>query len=513
MSKDEPGRLFSKVTKFVRNPLKDWSALDAQESLMPADGYSREMLKEMIERRQRNDFIRRREFEMLRKLRQKEVAAGVDATYSPSSFNLSNPGPSEGWALTLKKIDEIEEQMSQQWWKNRALSAHVPVTAEVISAQRARAYADTLPGVAIPPFTAASVLLPVDSVIDEAAICFARNDDAGSEAVLLQTIASGGPGADHDDSWRALFDLYRATGEIEKFERMHLLYEQRFGRRGPQWISFRLLARDALASRSPPAIRQVAAPWPGNGWICSSHLTREGLGEMMKVLGVAGPVWELDWHALSSIDPAAVAPLKALFVHWGSTGVQLRFAGEAALLSALAAVTLTNDRSTEVVWWELHMAVLRAMHEADNFELVALNYCLTYEVSPPPWEDPYCSYASFDSHSVGPSSLTLFSDIVGSGGSISREFKHAMLTGDLSGTSFTALDRLDADLAASGELVISCAGLVRMDFMAIEKLLGWVKVREARGECIEFIRVHRLIAAFFKVAGIAELARISVYND
>src|SRR4051794_25793776 len=93
MAKEESGRLFSKVAKFVRNPLKDWSELDAQDSSDPAAreaGYSREALKQMIERRQRNDFVRRREFDMLRKLRQREAAGGRDPAATPSSFNVSS---------------------------------------------------------------------------------------------------------------------------------------------------------------------------------------------------------------------------------------------------------------------------------------------------------------------------------------------------------------------------------------------------------------------------------------
>ena len=62
MPKEESGRLFSKVAKFVRNPLKDWSELDApsstSDSSLPEQTYSREMLKEMIERRQRNEIGR-----------------------------------------------------------------------------------------------------------------------------------------------------------------------------------------------------------------------------------------------------------------------------------------------------------------------------------------------------------------------------------------------------------------------------------------------------------------------
>src|SRR6478735_8193762 len=96
MPKEESGRLFSKVAKFVRNPLKDWSELDAPASASTSDSslpaqqtYSREMLKEMIERRQRNDFVRRREFDMLRKLRQRE-AAGARDPGQPSSLNISS---------------------------------------------------------------------------------------------------------------------------------------------------------------------------------------------------------------------------------------------------------------------------------------------------------------------------------------------------------------------------------------------------------------------------------------
>ncbi|HSV61188.1 MAG TPA: hypothetical protein VLJ19_20040, partial [Variovorax sp.] len=130
MGKEDTGRLLSKVAKFVRNPLKDWSELDPQESVPADNGYSREMLKEMIERRQRNDFVRRREFDMLRKLRQREAAGGApEGAAAISSFNMSTSGKSEGRALTLKKIDEIEEQMSQQWWKGRGPNGEAPPAA------------------------------------------------------------------------------------------------------------------------------------------------------------------------------------------------------------------------------------------------------------------------------------------------------------------------------------------------------------------------------------------------
>ena len=548
MARDESHHLFSKVANFVRHPLRDWSALNAQESVAPVDAYSRDMLKAMIERRQRNDFVRRREFGMLRKLRQREAAGVGDSTSLASSFSMSSSGRSAGRALTLKKIDEIEEQMSQQWWKGKVSRARpvdtqnatdFHVNTDMMTTLRARAYADTVlsgaPPTAIdgsmlslfgPAETAPATLaaavgtsaprLLVDASIEEAAICFARGDDAGSETVLLQTILPGSPGADHEDCWHALFDLYRATGDVEKFERVRLRYVQRFGRLGPSWVSLRLLAREALlVAARPSAAAPAALPLPGNGWTCSAHLTREGLGELMRVLGAAGPVWVLDWRALTSIDATAVAPLKTLFVHWSSTAVQLRFSGGATLLAVLAAATPTGDRATAVVWWELRMSVLRAMHDPDNFEFVALNYCLTYEVSPPPWEDPHCNFMSLESSSseagtdaAGLPRVPSHHDPIG----ITRlqpASGQAVLAGHLKGGVLGVWSRLDADLAGAGTSVISCAALLRIDFSAAGELLDWVVARDAQGGRVEFIHVHRLVAAFFKVMGIADHASVS----
>ena len=548
MARDESRHLFSKVAKFVRHPLRDWSALHVQESGAPVDAYSRDMLKAMIEQRQRNDFVRRREFGMLRKLRQREAAGGSDATSLTSSFNMSSSGRSEGRALTLKKIDEIEEQMSQQWWKSKTPRASpidtqditdFHVNTDMMTTLRARAYADTVltgapptaidgsmlssfgPAETVPATLATAGGTPAsrllfDASIEEAAICFARGDDAGSETVLLQTILPGSPGADHEDCWHALFDLYRATGDVEKFERVRLRYVQRFGRLGPSWVSLRLLAREALlVAARPRAVAPPALSLPCDGWTCSAHLTREGLGELMRVLGAAGPVWVLDWRALISIDATAIAPLKTLFVHWSSTAVQLRFSGGATLLAVLAAATPTSDRATAVVWWELRMSVLRAMHDPDSFEFVALNYCLTYEVSPSPWEDPHCNFMSLESSPPGPDTDVSCMPRASSHHDpiyttpLRSTSGQAVLAGHLKGGVPTVWSRLDADLAGARTSVISCAALLRIDFSAAGELLDWVVARDAQGGRVEFIHVHRLVAAFFKVMGIADHAPVS----
>ena len=88
MSKDETGNggLFSKVVKFVRNPATNWADLDQKEADREST-YTKQALKEMIERKRRNDFVRKREFDMLRKMRRREAMSGT-----PGSMHTRSPG-------------------------------------------------------------------------------------------------------------------------------------------------------------------------------------------------------------------------------------------------------------------------------------------------------------------------------------------------------------------------------------------------------------------------------------
>jgi ABC-type transporter Mla MlaB component len=558
MAKEESGRLFSKVAKFVRNPLKDWSELDApaaSDSSLPDQTYSREMLKEMIERRQRNDFVRRREFDMLRKLRQREAAAhAFDGTVTPSSFNVnSSSGKQEGRALTLKKIDEIEEQMSQQWWKGRGPNGEALATpppdagAETLppvlddeasqpsTAPMAHAPSevpaeapDAAPAASVPPVNAplTSSHLAHDGALEEAVIRFAHGDDTGAEAILLQALASEsappgesehGPAAERDDDrWRALFDLYRATGDAAKFAAARMRYAQRMRRMGPDWVSLEELARSVKAvTASEDAAGAAADADVRADWASPQRLARDGLVALTRALSKAGSVWTLDWRGLGGIELEAAAPLRVLFNHWSDSPVQLRFLGSAQLLAVLAEASPNNDRGTDDVWWQLHMAALRLMHLPDDFELVALNYCITYEVSPPSWQDPRGECTALAAPAVNRhSSVWSLLSVGGDSESFpSTDSSFAALAGDLRGESLSNWQRLDHDLRHTTAPIISCAALLRMDLAAAGTLLSWVRARDANGERVQFVDAHRLIAALFNLVGIADHATVAVRKN
>jgi ABC-type transporter Mla MlaB component len=195
----------------------------------------------------------------------------------------------------------------------------------------------------------------------------------------------------------------------------------------------------------------------------------------------------------------------------------------------LREATPSCDRGANPGWWKLRMEVLRVMHRPDEFELVALDYCVTYEVSPPSWDSARCEYKAMQADGsyatrntiVGDafrdsvvSSLMTYGDsqLPGMSSQLSS-VATVELSGQILGDGKEALELLDAKLADADIMIISCARLMRIDFTAAGTLLNWVTAREAEGRQVQFSDVHRLVASFFNVIGISEHARITIRNE
>ena len=331
MAKDDTTNgILSKMVKFVRNPTTNWADLDSRDTDRESS-YSKQALKEMIERKRRNDFVRKREFDMLRKIRQRDARAGQDPAARPSFFQSSMPSKPDDRAMTLKKIDEIEAQMSMQWWKTKhgAPSSIVPSSSFANSDVPSDSTAETQAPAAQPVVPAspaeaaffktepdqlqpspgqqattekpaptthsnsaahaqaakphgpgglgglaasyeggtsgfsASKLFAVDveevqhdPELEEAAIRFANGDETGAEAALRDALSPQGNRGNDEDTWLALFDLYRAGGRQDGFDSAAIDFASRFDRSAPMWFSM----PEQVAKLATPSGDANAAP-------------------------------------------------------------------------------------------------------------------------------------------------------------------------------------------------------------------------------------------------------------
>ncbi len=614
MSKDDSnGGFLSKVVKFVRHPTTSWADLDTRQADRESE-YSKAALKEMIERKRRNDFVRKREFDMLRKIRSREGTSPEGPGMRPSFFQSSLPSKPDDRAETLKKIDEIEAQMSMQWWKTKGpdslvstgsslnTGAHstggtplknkedVPVAGaapDAVARQRKAQYDETEPAplpvaanamaslaankaldtrnpavnardiVEFGKTTPASpsrtgLMAPTqpselsssnsrgggfsashfysldvqeivqDPDVEEAAIRFANGDDAGAEQGLMEVLGEGGSKVDQIDDWLALFDLYRATGQLAPFESRAVDFANRFNRSAPQWYDMPDTVSSMTGKTFTPTTTNNRAVW-----VSEAELDAHAVGTLQNVLLRAKQPWVLDWTPMESMDLKAARALLGIFTLWGDQDVELRFLGSAVFRDLLKHFTPSGRRDVEQLWWELRMAVLRVMNRPDEFELTALDFCVTYEVSPPGWERPRCHVTSIAADRPEDAGQSVLSEAVLEsvpsaypGESVlegqQSEFNQlglVELSGEIRGDPQATLDMLERRLMGADVLIISCRNLIRVDFSAAGTLLNWVSQHHAERRLVQFVDAHRLVSAFFHVIGITEYAKVVVRND
>ena len=86
------------------------------------------------------------------------------------------------------------------------------------------------------------------------------------------------------------------------------------------------------------------------------------------------------------------------------------------------------------------------------------------------------------------------------------------LSGQLIGDVNPTLAKLDAELGNATRVQVSCARLIRVDFLAAGDLLNWVLSKGKEQRTVHFVDAHRLVALFFGAMGITEHAPVQVRN-
>jgi hypothetical protein len=579
MSK-ETGGFFRKVVRFVANPTTEWSSLDTQESDVVESEYAKSEIKAMIERKRRNDFVRKREFDMLRKIRREGLSGdAAQALNSPSNLDLdsrpqTNGAPSD---IAVKaKIDAIEQQMVGSG--NSRSAARPPVQVPTLPLDFGLPDAETAsastqvgslssssapgmaPGEAAPAakgsvaqgtasgasagMLAASGFVPQqdfhvaemvhDPELDEAVIAFANADFDQCERCLLDLIQNGGTRADHTETWMALFDFYRALDLPHQFDNLALTFAQKFGLSAPQWYSLpdkvaRFLAQqkpaaqakspDDTADASPGAAESPAASIePAHGWIAPEEVDGETVSQLRtEILQLPRP-WVMDWGKVKNVTAEGAGHLGQLIRQWAKESIELHWIGTENLIDVLSDLAPTGSRSVDPAYWMLHLDVLRMCNNPIQFDEVAIDYCVTYEQSPPSWEPTACK-VRLSSDGVSPQTrpLTHVSKVVTS--FVESQFNNEVefvqvaalnLSGQLVGDISDTLTQLDSQLGASVSLEVDCQHLLRVDFIAAGDLLNWVLARRGENRIVIFNNPHRLIALFFGAMGINEHAHVKL---
>jgi len=356
-----------------------------------------------------------------------------------------------------------------------------------------------------------------DPELDEAVIAFANAEFQQTEQLLARLTGAGGARAQHAETWLVLFDLYRATGQQQRFESLALEYAHRFGWSAPQWYSLPKLVAEAIADE--PLVPAPTAARAGEiGWVCPELLDIDAVARLRSQTLQLPLPWVFEFGRLKRIDAEAAMQLSTLLRLWSGQAIEMRWIGGERLLQLLAESAPTGVRDADPVFWLTRLDALRLANRADQFDEAAIDYCVTYEVSPPSWEPARCKvYISGSTLSTLAPPMSVVSEvstgflesaIADEAGGV--EVAHVELSGQLMGDIGPTLGKLTGQLGSATVVQVSCARLIRVDFIAAGDLLNWVLARGAENRSVQFTDAHRLVALFFGAMGIDEHARVQV---
>jgi len=337
--------------------------------------------------------------------------------------------------------------------------------------------------------------------LEEAAILFANAQPQAAAATLRAALNSGMLGERTRQGWLMLLDVLQAMGERAQFDAVAIDYASRFEQSPPAW-------QEAAAEQSAP--RPVVVPASVRfGARLDEACVRQV--EQIRRAAASGKPVTIDLSSVAEFDHDGAMLLCGLLDQFAASGGELVVQGAARLHEVARAAIEAGRRDPADGGWKLALAALRLLGEKDAFDDLSIDYCVTYEVSPPSWEPmpPNVRVPSPGAETstrvraAAPAGNTtrLRTAMIGEGGAFT-------LRGEIAGRMAGELAALRAYASDRSDLVVDCRTLRRLDFVAAGELLNEVVLLVGQGHSVLFAQPSAIVEALFVVMGIHEVADI-----
>ncbi len=210
----------------------------------------------------------------------------------------------------------------------------------------------------------------------EQAVMFYANGRVGEATTTLNRFLLNHPDSRDLLPWRMLFDIYEATGQVQPFEDLSLDFAVRFERSPPAWRG--ISAQDVTqAAAREPLFAFGAALSPQDKARLEHFLEECAATDTVALDFSKTPVPTNEAHARIMLD--ALSRLVA-------QGKRVRIVGGEAFLVRLGAFR-ADGRLSEPAWLLL-LLVLQTLGKADAFEAAAVDFAVSFEISPPSYTPP-----------------------------------------------------------------------------------------------------------------------------
>jgi len=326
----------------------------------------------------------------------------------------------------------------------------------------------------------------VPPAIEEAAILYANGQTEESRARAQKALDGEDLGAWKLQMWLMLFDVLQQLGRKSEFEEKALDFVVKFERSPPVWVD-----APTAAVRQNPALR--------TGGLAAISLTgvlaasSAGAFDQLKKAAERQPKLRLDFAKLQGVEPAGCTLLRDALRTFKAAKKDIYLTGEARVFQLLREVAKAGDASVDQAVWSLLLDLYQMLGLQNEFEEAAVDYAVTYEVSPPSWETP----------PPRPKPLEVSQPIAVEGGDDAFH-----VVGEVAGPSEQLFTDIAAYAAGASPVTLDFGAAKRIDFVNAGKLLNLLEKQKTAGKELVVRGAGEMIIALFAVMGITKIARI-----
>jgi anti-anti-sigma regulatory factor len=326
----------------------------------------------------------------------------------------------------------------------------------------------------------------VPPAIEEAAILFANGQTEEARARAQKALDGEDLGAWKLQMWLMLFDVLQTLGRKSEFEDKSLEFVVKFERSPPVWVD-----APVAAVRQNPNLRTgglAAVSLTGTLGAASAQAF-----EQLKKAAERQPKLRLDFAKLQGIEPAGCTLLRDALRGFKAAKKDVYLTGEPRIFQLLREAAKAGDKSIDAAVWLLLLDLYQMLGMQNEFEEAAVDYAVTYEVSPPSWETP----------PPRPRPLEMSQPMATVGGDDAF-----MIVGEVAGSSDQLFADITAYAAGASPVTIDCSAARRIDFVNAGRLLNVLEKQKAEGKELVVRGAGEMIIALFAVMGITKIARI-----
>ncbi len=313
------------------------------------------------------------------------------------------------------------------------------------------------------------------SPVDEAAILYASGQNEVAERLLKDLLTTKDRRA-----WHMLFDLYCIQNREKEFEQLALEYAIQHETSPPVWQKTN--GNGAAKQQQAQQAQATSLELPGLLDKNAAATLKEGIAATDKK-----SVMHIDFSHIEMVDESGAAECAKILSNAIKAKRKMKVSGVDRLISLLQ--DLNRATLSRAAHWLLLLELYQTLGQQDNFENLAVDYAVRFEVSPPSWSEVQAA------------------EVVQAAPAEPRD-DALQLSGEITPSNDSVLQQIVSYATTHNEVLVDLTQVTRVHYGSVSQFISVLMQCLGSGKSITLRGHNALIHELFRVMGIDQLAQL-----